>query len=72
LNGIFKFENVSFSYPEEPEELILNNISFEIMPHKMNAFVGDSGSGKSTIMQLMLRFYDPTHGRITLDGIDLK
>lgn len=63
------FENVSFSYDVEP---VLKNISFDISKGKMIALVGPSGGGKSTIADLLPRFYDPTEGRITLDGIDLK
>jgi ABC-type multidrug transport system fused ATPase/permease subunit len=44
----------------------------EIIPNGTTAFVGDSGCGKSTIIQLVMRFYDPDQGRITLDGVDLK
>jgi ABC-type multidrug transport system fused ATPase/permease subunit len=50
----------------------LNNLSLECFAGKDTAFVGDSGCGKSTIVQLVMRFYDPDQGRITLDGIDLK
>lgn len=52
--------------------MILNGISFELRPNETTAFVGESGCGKSTVMQLLMRFYDPLEGRITIDGIDLR
>lgn len=51
---------------------MLKNLSLEAEPGLDTAFVGDSGCGKSTIIQLMMRFYDPDEGKITLDGIDLR
>ncbi len=71
FKGIIKFENVSFSYPKEPTRMILDNISLEFNTHS-SALVGESGCGKSTIFQLLMRFYDPNEGRITLDGVDLR
>jgi len=68
-NGI-KFENVCFEY--EPGKTILNNISFEIPKGKTVALVGSSGGGKSTIADLLPRFYDPVAGRILVDENDLK
>lgn len=65
------FENVSFSYPDH-ESLVLNQINLWIPKGKMTALVGASGAGKSTIADLLPRFYDPTEGRITIDGKDLK
>ena len=70
LRGHVRFENVSFSYDQGVE--VLNDVSFEIAPGKTVAVVGATGAGKSTIVNLLLRFYDPTSGRITLDGIDLR
>lgn len=71
FRGVFKFEGVSFAYPKDKSKNILNDLNLEINT-KFSAFVGESGCGKSTIFQLLLRFYDPDQGRITLDGIDLK
>ena len=68
---MFRFEGVTFAYPKDKSKKILNNFSIEINRRTV-AFVGESGCGKSTIFQLMMRFYDPDEGRITLDGIDLK
>ena len=70
VKGDIKFNNVSFSYIEGVP--ILNNVSFEIKPGMMAAFVGATGVGKSTIIQLVSRFYDPNDGTIELDGHDLK
>ncbi len=64
-----RFENVSFAYEEEP---VLRDISFSIPKGNMVALVGLSGGGKSTIADLIPRFYDPRMGRITVDGLDLR
>ncbi len=70
LTGHLRFENVSFSYDGSVE--VLSDVSFEIKPGHTVAVVGATGAGKSTIVNLLLRFYDPTSGRITLDGVDLR
>lgn len=67
-HGEVQFENVSFAYKKE--EYVLKKISFNIKPGETAAFVGHTGSGKSTIMNLLFRFYDPTNGRILIDGED--
>jgi ABC-type multidrug transport system fused ATPase/permease subunit len=61
-----------FRYPSRPEQKILDNISLDIPAGKKVAIVGPSGSGKSSIVQLLQRFYDPEEGQISLDGYDLK
>ncbi|KAK3811347.1 MAG: P-loop containing nucleoside triphosphate hydrolase protein [Linnemannia elongata] len=68
--GEVVFENVSFGY--KPQDLNLKSVSFKIPPGKKLALVGPSGGGKSTIMRLLFRFYDPTQGRILIDGQDIK
>ncbi|MFD1707975.1 ABC transporter ATP-binding protein [Siminovitchia sediminis] len=69
--GRIEFENVSFTYPGKSKS-ILSNVSFSIEPGESTALVGASGAGKSTIVKLLMRFYDPTSGRILLDGHVLK
>ena len=71
LKNAIKFENVSFAYPEH-DRLVLNEVDIVIPKGKTVALVGSSGAGKSTIADLLPRFYDPINGRITVDGIDLK
>ncbi len=69
--GVLKFNNVSFKYPNA-EENVLSNITFTAMPGETTAFIGSTGSGKSTLINLVPRFYDVTEGEILLDGIDIR
>ncbi|WP_150845782.1 ABC transporter transmembrane domain-containing protein [Clostridium sp. UBA1353] len=69
--GVLKFNNVSFKYPNA-EENVLSNITFTAMPGETTAFIGSTGSGKSTLINLVPRFYDVTEGEIFLDGIDIR
>ncbi|WZL78260.1 ABC transporter ATP-binding protein [Eubacteriales bacterium mix99] len=69
--GTVRFENVTFSYPDS-EEPILKNISFTASPGQTVAFIGSTGSGKSTLVQLIPRMYDVTEGRIRIDGVDVR
>ena len=71
VTGSVAFENVVFHYPARPETAALNDVSFTIEPGETVALVGPSGAGKTTVIQLLLRFYDPDAGRITIDGHDL-
>ncbi|MBQ0801001.1 MAG: ATP-binding cassette domain-containing protein [Sulfitobacter litoralis] len=70
--GRIAFENVHFTYPARPDVQALDGINLSIDPGETVAFVGPSGAGKTTIIQLILRFYDPASGRITLDDVDLR
>lgn len=72
VEGRVTFEEVSFQYPSRPEDPALGEVSFEIAPGETVAIVGPSGAGKTTVLQLLLRFYDPQAGRVMLDGRDLR
>lgn len=67
-----EFQNVSFTYPSRPDIPVLQDVSFKIPPQKHTAIVGPSGGGKSTIVALLERLYDPTHGKILIGGRDLR
>ncbi len=69
--GTIEFKNVSFKYPDA-EEYLLKNISFEVQKGETVAFLGSTGSGKSTLIHLIPRFYDVTDGSILVDGVDVK
>src|SRR5882762_6472421 len=68
--GEIKFQNVSFAYKED--EWVLKNVSFTVQPGQSIALVGHTGSGKTTITNLLMRFYDVQQGRILLDGVDIR
>ncbi|MDA1287805.1 MAG: ABC transporter transmembrane domain-containing protein [Proteobacteria bacterium] len=70
--GAIAFENVNFRYPSRPETAALRGVTFTVKPGETVALVGPSGAGKTTIFQLLMRFFDPESGQITLDGVDLK
>ncbi len=67
----FEFRNVSFHYPGA-ERLVLNNLNFQISPGEHVALVGENGQGKTTLVKLLSRLYDPSEGSILLDGVDLR
>ena len=69
--GVVEFKNVSFRYPDSDEE-VLSDISFTAEPGKTTAIIGSTGSGKSTVVNLIPRFYDVTSGNLLIDGVDIK
>jgi ATP-binding cassette subfamily B protein len=71
FKGTVEFSNVSFRYPDAEED-ILHNISFTALPGQTTALIGSTGSGKSTVVNLIPRFYDVTAGSILVDGIDIR
>ncbi|XP_071977895.1 bile salt export pump isoform X2 [Engystomops pustulosus] len=72
VKGVIEFHDVTFHYPSRPDVKILSDLNVSIKPGETTAFVGPSGSGKSTAVQLIQRFYDPTDGKVTLDGHDIR
>ena len=70
--GEVAFNDVWFAYPTRPETLVLDSVSFGVRRGERVAIVGPSGAGKSTVFHLILRFYDPTSGAITFDGVSLR
>ena len=71
VKGIVKFNNVTFSFPDSDDE-VLEDVSFTLEPNKTTAIIGATGSGKSTILHLLLRYFDVNKGNITIDGIDIR
>ena len=71
VRGAIEFEHVSFRYPGSGEEA-LHDVSLRIEPGETVAVVGRNGAGKSTLIKLLCRLYDPSEGRILLDGVDLQ
>ena len=69
--GLIEFKDVSFAYPQS-DEYVLHNISFTAKPCETTAFIGSTGSGKSSIINLIPRFYDVSSGQILIDGIDIR
>ena len=72
MKGRIAFENVTFEYPTRPGQSALAALSLAIEPGETVALVGPSGAGKTTMLQLLLRFYDPLSGTIRLDGVDIS
>ncbi|WP_457581302.1 ABC transporter transmembrane domain-containing protein [Ensifer canadensis] len=70
--GAISFEEVYFAYPARPDYKSLNGLSFAIKPGETVAIVGPSGAGKSTVFSMLLRFYDPAKGAITVDGVNIR
>ncbi len=72
IRGDIQFDAVTFRYPQRPETSALDGISLHVQPGETVALVGPSGAGKTTILQLLMRFYDPQQGVVRLDGQDLR
>ncbi len=72
VEGRVAFDNVTFHYPARPSVAALDGVSLDVAPGETVALVGPSGAGKTTIIQLLLRFYDPDTGKIAIDGTDLR
>jgi len=72
VKGDISFTDVRFSYPARPDDTALNGVSFTVKHGETVALVGASGAGKSTVIQLLQRFYDPQQGEISIDGINLR
>jgi ATP-binding cassette subfamily B protein len=70
--GRFAFEDVTFHYPTRPDAAALDHFSLSVEPGETVALVGPSGGGKTTVLQLLLRFYDPACGRVTMDGVEIR
>ncbi len=71
LQGVVEFQDVSFRYPEAEDD-VLKHITFTAKPGQTTAFIGSTGSGKSTLINLIPRFYDVTSGKVMIDGVDVR
>jgi len=71
IKGAVEFKNVDFAYPDEPDKLILKDVSFKVNPGETIALVGPTGAGKTTIVSLISRFYNCTGGKVIIDGKDI-
>ena len=72
MRGELRFEDVTFHYPQRPDAPALDRFDLHVRPGETVALVGPSGAGKSTVLSLLLRFHDPSSGRVTADGVDLR
>lgn len=72
ISGNLDFEHVKFTYPSRPDTVVLNNFNLKVEAGKTIALVGASGSGKSTAIALLQRFYDADEGVVRVDGVDIK
>lgn len=72
VKGEVEFENVSFAYDDEPDRMILHGVNFFIKPGETIALVGPTGAGKTTVVNLISRFYEATRGRVLVDGRDIR
>ncbi len=72
VRGEIRFDDVTFRYPSRPDSVALENLTLKVNPGETVAFVGPSGAGKTTVIQMIQRFYDPASGQVSLDGVDLR
>lgn len=72
VKGELVFEEIDFAYPSRPGNLVLAKFNLKVVAHQTVGLVGSSGSGKSTVINLLQRFYDPLRGEIRLDGVGIK
>ena len=72
VEGAVRFDDVTFHYPSRPATAALDGVSLDVKPGETVALVGPSGAGKTTIIQMILRFYDPNSGSVSIDGVSLK
>jgi len=72
VRGEIRFDEVTFRYPSRPDVVALDGLSLQVSPGETVAFVGPSGAGKTTVIQMIQRFYDPATGVVSLDGVDLR
>jgi ATP-binding cassette subfamily B (MDR/TAP) protein 1 len=72
VKGMIEFKDVWFRYPSRKEEFVIRGMNITINPGDSVALVGESGCGKSTFVNLMMRFYDPDHGQILFDDVDIR
>jgi ABC-type multidrug transport system fused ATPase/permease subunit len=72
INGTISFQNVKFTYPTRPDVTVLKDISLDVAAGRKIALVGYSGAGKSTIVQLLMRYYQPVGGKVLVDGQDIQ
>jgi len=72
VKGVIEFKDVWFRYPTRKDDFVLKGLTLTINPNESVALVGESGCGKSTFVNLMMRFYDPNFGQILFDGVDIR
>src|SRR5690606_11619862 len=72
LRGEIRFEDVTFHYPMRPDLSALDRFDLQVRPGETVALVGPSGAGKRTVFTMLLRFHDPSSGRVLLDGVDIR
>ncbi|WP_170758526.1 ABC transporter transmembrane domain-containing protein [Ruegeria lacuscaerulensis] len=72
VRGEIRFDDVTFRYPSRPDTVALEHLTLQVNPGETIAFVGPSGAGKTTVIQMIQRFYDPDAGQVSLDGVDLR